>query len=76
MLSLEIFEKNAKIFFSRLVSFCILMYMDEGDRTILDFMVSCFSVGTSLSGYAMVLMHATMITCPQVGAKCYPHFVG
>jgi hypothetical protein len=30
MLSLEIFEKNAKKRFSILISFLVLMYMDEG----------------------------------------------
>jgi hypothetical protein len=30
-------------------------------------------------GYARdveVLMHSTVSTCPQVGARCYPHFLG
>jgi hypothetical protein len=24
----------------------------------------------------VVLIHSTMSTCPQVGSKCYPHFLG
>jgi hypothetical protein len=31
--------------------------------------------GTGLPGDVVVLMHSTTSTCPQVGARCYPHFV-
>jgi hypothetical protein len=47
----------------------------KGDITTLDFMVSCFSVSTGLLGDVVVIMHSTTSTCPQVGAKCYPHLV-
>jgi hypothetical protein len=45
-------------------------------RATLDFMVLCFSVGTGLTRDVEVLMHSTVSTCPQVGARCYPHFLG
>jgi hypothetical protein len=48
----------------------------KGDRTTLDFTVLCFSVGTGPPGDVVVLMHSTMSTCPQVGARCYPQFLG
>ena len=48
----------------------------KGDRTTLDITVFCFNVGTILPGDDAVLMHSTMSTCPQIGVRCYPHFVG
>ena len=48
----------------------------KGDRTTLDFTVFCFIVGIGLLGDIVVLMHSMASTCPQVGARCYPHFVG
>jgi hypothetical protein len=48
----------------------------KGDRTTLDFTIFCLSAGTVLPGDDVVLMHSINITCPQVGAICYPHFMG
>jgi hypothetical protein len=48
----------------------------RGDKTTLDFIVLCFSVGTGPPGYVLVLMHSTASTCPQAGARCYPQLLG
>jgi hypothetical protein len=49
----------------------------EGDSTTLDALIPFSDVlaGTGLPGDVVVLMHSTTSTCPQVGARCYPHFV-
>jgi hypothetical protein len=49
----------------------------KGDSTTLDALIPLFEflAGTGLPGDAAVLMHSTTSTCPQVGARCYPHFV-
>jgi hypothetical protein len=49
----------------------------KGDSTTIDSLIplSNFLAGTSLPGYVVVLMHFMKSTCPQLGARCYPHFV-
>ena len=44
----------------------------KGDRTTKYFTNICFNVGTGLPGDVEFLMHSTMSTCPQVGARFYP----
>jgi hypothetical protein len=46
----------------------------KGDKGTLYFTVLCFSVGIGPPRDVVVPMHTTMSTCPQVGARCYPHF--
>jgi hypothetical protein len=43
--------------------------------TLNKFVVSV-CVGTGPPGDVVVLMHSTTSTCPQVGARCYPQFLG
>ena len=79
MLNLEIFEKMLKKIFSRLVFIFGYIYIwMKGDSTTLDALIPLFEflAGTDLPEDDMIIMHSMVSTCPQVGARCYPHFVG
>jgi hypothetical protein len=75
MLSLEIFEKMSKNYFSGLVGFDYDHMRTGMSRPSCTWQFYVSLLGTSIPGDVAVLMHSTTSTCPQVGAKCYPHFV-